>query len=508
MSGPQGEVDVAIVGLGPIGATLAILLAQRGWRVAVVECRPQPYPLPRATSFDGQAARLLAGAGIGADLAGLSQPATGYQWLDARGRVLLDIVFASVGRYGWPDASTMHQPALEALLTRRLATFPNVRIWRGHEVVDLREDGDRVVVGTKGGDGAAHTVAARWVIGCDGANSFVRERLGVGVTDLGFSYDWLLCDVELAVERAFLPTNQQWCDPARPTTVVGSGPGRRRWEFMRLPGEGLDELRTSDAAWRLLEPHGVRPDNARLLRSATYTFRAMWADQWRDGRVLLAGDAAHLMPPFAGQGMCSGLRDAANLAWKLDLVLRGASAELLDTYTIERRAQVRQAIRESVKLGRVICVSDPDAAADRDAAILANSRCGPNRPEPAKPLAEGLLSRLPEGVAAARGDVVPQGRVCVGGHAGLFDDRVGRGFVLLTRDGVDAVPVVPGVDLIVARLAPGAVTDVDEVYSSYLAGFGAVAILVRPDHHVFGAVADLALVPALLEDLKRQLNAL
>ncbi|ROO60562.1 flavoprotein hydroxylase [Micromonospora sp. Llam0] len=507
MSGPQGDVDVAVVGLGPIGATLAILLAQRGWRVGVVERRPEAYPLPRATSFDGETARLLAGAGVGADLPGLSQPATGYQWLDARGRVLLDIVFATTGRYGWPDASTMHQPALEALLTRRLATFPDVRIWRGHEVVDLREAGDRVMVGTKSVDGEAHTVAARWVIGCDGANSYVRDRLGVGVTDLGFSYDWLLCDVELAVERTFLPTNQQWCDPARPTTVVGSGPGRRRWEFMRLPGEDLDELRTSDAAWRLLEPRGVRPDNARLLRSSTYTFRAMWADQWRDGRVLLAGDAAHLMPPFAGQGMCSGLRDAANLGWKLDLVLRGAPAELLDTYTIERRAQARQSIRESVKLGRVICVSDPDAAADRDAAILANPRRGPNRPEPAKPLAEGLLSRLPEGLAAARGDVVPQGRVRVGGQTGLFDDRVGRGFVLLTTGEVDTGPAIPGVDPIVARLGPGAVGDVDGVYTSYLAGLGAAAVLVRPDYHVFGAVADLALVHALLDDLRRQLNA-
>ncbi|AGL19235.1 bifunctional 3-(3-hydroxy-phenyl)propionate/3-hydroxycinnamic acid hydroxylase [Actinoplanes sp. N902-109] len=507
MSGPQGDVDVAVVGLGPIGTTLAILLAQRGWRVGVVERRPEPYRLPRATSFDGETARLLADAGVGADLPGLSEPATGYQWLDARGRVLLDIVFAAVGRYGWPDASTMHQPALEDLLVRRLATFPQVRIWRGHEVVDLREDGDRVEVGSKSADGEMHAVAARWVIGCDGANSFVRERLGVGVTDLGFSYDWLLCDVEPAVERPFVPTNQQWCDPARPTTAVGSGPGRRRWEFMRLPGEDLGELRTSDAAWRLLEPHGVRPDNARLVRSSTYTFRAMWAEQWRQGRVLLAGDAAHLMPPFAGQGMCSGLQDVANLSWKLDLVLRGAPAELLDTYTIERRAQARQAIRESVKLGRVICVSDPDAAADRDAAILANSRRGPNRPEPAKPLTEGLLSRLPESLTAARGAVLPQGRVRVGGLTGLFDDRVGRGFVLLTTGAVDSGPVLPGVDLIIARLGPGAVDDVAGVHASYLGELGAAAVLVRPDHHVFGAVAELSAVPALLADLRRQLSA-
>ncbi|WP_431913426.1 bifunctional 3-(3-hydroxy-phenyl)propionate/3-hydroxycinnamic acid hydroxylase [Micromonospora carbonacea] len=512
MTAPQGDVDVLVVGLGPTGAALAIMLAQRGWRVAVAERRPEPYPLPRATSFDGETARLLAGTGVGAELRELSLPATGYQWRDARGRVLLDIAFSRTGRYGWPDANTMHQPALEAVLTRRLAEFPQARVWRGRQVVSLAEHGDRVVVGTRSVDGAAHTVTAGWVIGCDGANSFVREWLGVGVTDLGFSYDWLLCDVELTGDREFVPTNQQLCDPARPTTMVGSGPGRRRWEFMRLPGEDVAELRTEDAPWRLLARHGVRPGTARLLRSATYTFQAMWAQQWRVGRVLLAGDAAHLMPPFAGQGMCSGIRDAANLAWKLDLVLRGAPDALLDTYTVERRGQARQAIRESVKLGRVICVTDPAAAADRDAAILANARPGPATPEPAKPLTEGLLSGLPQALAAARGAVVPQGRVRLRGRTGLFDDVVGRGFVLLTAGG-PAVPCTvetpagPGPDVTVAHLAAGAVEDVDGLYLPYLAGLGATAVLVRPDHHVFGAVADPAQVPALLADLGRQLHA-
>src|SRR5262249_51293778 len=150
------------------------------------------------------------------------------------------------------------------------------------------------------------------------ANSVVRELAGVSMTDLGFSYEWLLCDVRLHEPRTFVPTNLQLCDPARPTTLVGSGPGRRRWEFMRLPEESSAEFDTVSTAWRLLVPHGVTPGTATLLRSGSYRSRAVWADQWRVGRVLLAGDAAHLMPPFAGQGMCSGIRDASNLAWKLD----------------------------------------------------------------------------------------------------------------------------------------------------------------------------------------------
>src|SRR5262249_33963339 len=153
----------------------------------------------------------------------------------------------------------------------------------------------------------------------------------------------------------------------RPTTLVSGGPGRRRWEFMRLPGEDVDELNRVDTAWRLLAPWGVHPDNAELERHTVYRFQARWVDTWRKGRVLLAGDAAHQMPPFAGQGMCSGIRDASNLAWKLDLVLaERAPAALLDTYPSERIPHVAAVIDFSMALGKVICIADAAEAAARD----------------------------------------------------------------------------------------------------------------------------------------------
>jgi 2-polyprenyl-6-methoxyphenol hydroxylase-like FAD-dependent oxidoreductase len=196
---------------------------------------------------------------------------------------------------------------------------------------------------------------ARFVVGCDGANSFVRPHLGASVTDLGFFFDWLIVDVIPHRPAVWTPLNVQICDPARPTTLVSGGPGRRRWEFMRLPGEPIEELNSEDTAWRLLAPWGVTPDNAALERHAVYRFQARWVDTWRHGRLLLAGDAAHQMPPFAGQGMCSGLRDATNLAWKLDLVLAGrAPAGVLDTYPSERIPQVQAMIDFSMELGRVI----------------------------------------------------------------------------------------------------------------------------------------------------------
>ncbi|NEB78415.1 bifunctional 3-(3-hydroxy-phenyl)propionate/3-hydroxycinnamic acid hydroxylase [Streptomyces sp. SID14478] len=512
------DTDVAVVGNGPVGAALSVLLAQHGWRVTVVERRPRPYVLPRATSFDGETARLLAATGIGAELGRITEPATGYQWRTAAGDTLLDIAFSAQGRYGWPDANTMHQPALEELLAARAASLPGITVLRGHRVVDIHDQGQRVTLTAESADGTPRTLSARWVVGCDGANSFVREHLGVPMTDLGFSYEWLLCDVALREPREFTPTNVQICDPARPTTLVGSGPGHRRWEFMRLPGESSAELNKEEAAWRLLKPFGVTPDTATLLRSTTYIFRATWADEWRAGRVLLAGDAAHLMPPFAGQGMCSGIRDAVNLAWKLDLTLRGLADDcVLDTYAEERRQHVKDSILSSVQLGRMICVTDPTAAEERDATVLAGrrGRTRPGTPEPAKPLSAGLLGPSPSGAAGA---VVPQGRVRAPGGTGLFDEVVGRGFVLLTTDdprpalGEDRWSFLSALGTHVVRLAPpGAtdqgVTDVDGFYRAYLAEHDATAVLVRPDHHVFGTANGPEATAVLVDGLRDRLGA-
>lgn len=505
--------DVLVVGRGPVGAVLAILLGQLGWRVTVLEARPEPYLLPRATSFDGETARLLAVTGIGADLHRITEPATGYQWRTASGQVLLDIAFSRRGRYGWPDANTMHQPALEQLLAERASAIPTIRTCLGHRVVDIVEGADRVTAVTENGDGRRNTFDARWLVGCDGANSFVRDRIGVAVTDLGFSYEWLLCDLTLHEPRDFVPTNVQLCDPARPTTMVGSGPGRRRWEFMRLPEETATELDTPGAAWRLLAPHGVTPDTATLLRSAVYRFRAMWADQWRMGRVFLAGDAAHLMPPFAGQGMCSGIRDVSNLAWKLDLVMSGRAGEpLLDTYTLERRTQTKASILASVKLGRVICVTDPDAAASRDQAILANGGGRVTEPPKAEPLTRGLSQ--PAGQGGGAGEVIVAG----GGEA---DVGAGRFVLISTQDpaielGEDHRSFLAGIGARLVRVpaseplaGPATTGDAGTGsaggYGAYLAGLDAATVLVRPDCHVFGT-ARRGEAAGLVESLRQQLH--
>lgn len=428
------DLDVAIVGYGPVGQMLAILLGQRGHRVHVVERWPEAYPLPRAVHFDHEVGRILQSAGVAGPLEGRTVPATVYEWRNARGETLIRFGRdAERSLSGWPESSMFCQPELEGILDARARELPNVSVERGCEVVGLRLEPDGVALETTRG-GAPRTLRARFAVGCDGANSLVRGQIGSGWHDLGFHFDWLVVDVRPSDPRWDGPINWQLCDPARPTTLVSGGPGRRRWEFMRLPHETLDDLNSEEAAWRLLGPWGVHRGNAKLERHAVYTFRARWADRWRNGRALLAGDAAHQMPPFLGQGMCSGLRDAANLAWKLAAVAHGDAPDtLLDTYQAEREPHVRAIVEAAVGFGRIICTTDPEVAAARDEAMLARrAGAGPDDGTSAEtssspPLAPGPLVLDGGGVQSVQPVVDGQ----------RLDDYVGPRWLVVGRDRVD-----------------------------------------------------------------------
>jgi 2-polyprenyl-6-methoxyphenol hydroxylase-like FAD-dependent oxidoreductase len=528
-TGPDTDAtaaDVIVVGYGPVGQTLAILLGQLGHRVTVVEQWPEAYQRPRAVHFDDEIARVFASAGVGDELGAISEPCVDYDWRNEAGATLLHFDWGAPGASGWPSANMFSQPALEAVLAARADALAGVTVRRGLRAVAVTvadtdgASGAAVKVETRDREGRAVTVRGRYLVGCDGANSFVRDWMGTEVTDLGFFYDWLIVDVRPHEQREWIPTNLQMCVPTRPTTVVSGGPGRRRWEFMRLPDETVAELNTEETAWRLLEPWGLSPANADLERHTVYTFQARWAREWRAGPVFVAGDAAHLMPPFAGQGMCSGIRDAANLAWKLDLVLRDRAGEgLLDSYTTERSAHVQHAIGMSVELGNVICLTDPAAVAARDEAMLGAG----GRPELALPpipppvLGPGVVHAADgETPVAPAGTLSGQGRVAApDGTVGRFDQVIGTGFVVVSAVDLSGHPgeeVRAAVDTLGVRLvqlvrpagptAPGVhvVADVDGFYGPWLAALGSDVVVVRPDFYIYGTgrAADL---PALLAGL-------
>jgi 3-(3-hydroxy-phenyl)propionate hydroxylase len=455
------DCDVLIVGGGPTGVTLALLLAQRGVRTIVAEREAGIYPLPRAAHIDHEIMRIFQEVGVADAVLASSRRTTRYDFLSAAGEVLLRFEGADrTGPGGWPASNMIHQPSIEAALRARLADPAELRSgWALTGFTD-GDDGIEARFATFEGE---RTLRARYLVGADGARSPVRKTAGIEVDDLGFEEPWLVIDTLVHDAARLPPVNLQICDPERPTTCVLMGEGRHRWEFMIKPGEDPDEVANDASIAALMAPWQV--DGAvSIERKAVYTFRARVAERWRAGRVLLAGDAAHQMPPFAGQGLCSGVRDAANLAWKLSAIVRdGAPDALLDTYQPEREPNLRAIIGLAMMMGRTVCITDRAAAAERDRQMVAARTAGHGAGgPPAYPAINAGL--ILEGSAGA-GSYFAQPS---DGETRL-DDILGSGIWLIDRSLAADLPEA-------IRAALG----------TWLDGHGAEAVLVRPDRHVFG----------------------
>jgi 2-polyprenyl-6-methoxyphenol hydroxylase-like FAD-dependent oxidoreductase len=516
--------DVVQIGYGPVSEIMALALARQGRHVAVFERWKERYALPRAVCIDHELYRVLSALGMGEDLPAVSHAGPQYRWFNAEWKELLSIDWSAESISGGPEVHFVHQPTLEKMFEQVVQACPTVEMNLGWEAVQVTQTADYAQVVVRNLEtGEQRTVRCKYLIGADGANSLVRRAIGSTQEDRGFEADWLVIDVlPNAGVTLDIPPAAQYCNPQRPTTIVPAGvkDGRyfRRWEFMRLPHETREELEHEHVAWNLLAPWVTR-EQATIVRHKVYTFRSLLADTWRKGRLLIAGDAAHVMPPFMGQGMCAGLRDDWNLAWKLNLVLDGkADDSLLDTYQCERRPHVSDVIDLSMYLGKVICIPDAKKASERDEAFFS----GNVPPPPAFPsLTDGLLRRGKDGrVRAPAGLLSPHGNVRVGAAQGRFDDVVGPGFVLVSRSaateaalgarqrafldalGVTRVVVVPeGSDAGAAALS-----DLDDKFVPFMAQHGIETMLVRPDFYLYGAVANAGSVNALVDDLAEDLR--
>jgi 3-(3-hydroxy-phenyl)propionate hydroxylase len=499
--------DVAIVGFGPTGAVAAALLGQAGLRVHVCDRLQDVYEIPRAIALDHEIMRVFQQLGLARAIAAYFEPFTPSEYFGVDGQLIRRMTMvAPPYPQGYTPSVVFTQPPVERALRARVAQLPNVTVVLGSELraLHVAEDSVTLELQSVSDERAAERVFARWVIACDGASGTVRGLLGAALEDLDFDEPWLVVDVRVN-ERglAKLPkTSVQYCEPERPCTMV-IGPGNhRRWEISLKPGEDARHAATPEGTWQLLS-RWLTPDDGELWRQASYRFHALLAERWRHGRVFLAGDAAHMQPPFLGQGLCQGVRDVTNLAWKLTAVVRGevtgAAAEaLLDSYGIERKAHVRELTSRIKAIGAVICERDVAKARERDARML--SECGgvvkdTPRQDVLPRLETGLLAPTP---SSARGSLFPQPRVAPldAGTAGLMDEHFGCGWRLV----LDATLPAPGEEagLTVITLGAGAWRETEGVVAAWMRRHECHAALVRPDHYVFGVATTPEDLPELL----------
>jgi 3-(3-hydroxy-phenyl)propionate hydroxylase len=514
------------VGYGPAGAVAAGLLASQGLRVFVCDKAHDVYEMPRAFALDHEIMRVFQQLGVADAVMQHAEPFTPSEFYGVDGQLIKRFGTAAPPYpLAHPPALVFTQPPVERLLRAKVQGMPGVEVALGSELVSFTQDEHGVALQLRlhGSGTGLREVRARTLLACDGASSTVRRLLGVELEDLGFDQAWLVVDVLVHPQAIsqLPPTSVQYCEPSRPSTYLIGPKNHRRWEISINPGEDPREVATAAGTWKLLS-RWLRPDQGELWRQASYRFHALVAARWRVGQVFLAGDAAHQQPPFLGQGMCQGIRDVANLSWKLAAVLQGRAPDrLLDTYGTERKAHVAALTTRIKNIGRLVGERDLTQARLRDAELLAE--CGGvvksvprQNVQPA--LEAGLLSAS---LHDARGTLFPQPWVWQGGTRHRLDDLTGCGWRLFLTPTASAWPEslgFPGMPVVLLpTAAPEAVvanaatpmvwTECDGVVSAWWDRMGAQAAIVRPDHIVFAAVHSASALQAALAELSEPLNS-
>lgn len=509
----EEHVDVAIVGYGPVGAFAALLLAEAGLRVAILERTTEIAPLPRAVGLDGESMRAFQRIGLGDAVNAIVQPAREIErvcFTNSRREEHFGLDFAQQGVNGWRDLLYFDQPELEALLRDRVAAEELVTVHLGHEVEALTQSPEEVrLAGRDLACDEPWSLRAAFALGCDGASSFVRGALGIEWHSLGYDQDWLVVDVLQKPEARLPLITMQVCDPARLVTYVCVKDPNRRWEFQLVEGETREEMLRPEKIRELLLPW-LPPEHYEIRRAAVYQFHAATAARWQTGRVFLAGDAAHQTPPFLGQGLNAGLRDAVNLAWKIPLVLAGrCGAGLLESYASERDGHARDLVQWAVAVGKLMETLAAREAGRPDPHPSVEEDSGYGQGRSAPPLRSGVL--LDD---QTRGDALagyllrqPVVRRPAGGEC-LLDELFGRGFAVVGRTARD-LRVGPEAQALLMRLGARSVglEDLEVTTGRWDELFDVhPAVVLRPDRYIFGAVDESWPLDRLLVELGRKLH--
>lgn len=520
--------DVAIVGYGPVGATLAGLLGKLGMDVVVFDKNFEIYPLPRAVGFDHDAMRLFQCIGVSEAIKPFIEPFREEVYLGADGRVLQH--FKHMPKpypLTWDPHFTCDQPGIERELRKQIGGMRNVQVNLGYKFQLFEQNTGSVTLHLQNEKQQPEKFEAKYLVGCDGASSSIRSQLNIDLEDLNYDEPWLVVDMK--VKEPYLhklpQTNVQYCSPERPSTLICCPGNHRRWEFMKLPTDSSDAVIQEDQLWKLMSPW-INPGEAEIWRAASYRFHALVACKWQDGRVFLAGDSAHQTPPFLGQGMCQGLRDAGNLAWKLQHVVSGVAKEsLLTTYSEERRLNVVATTKLAKDCGLMISERDISKASARDEEIsLATEGLGRtiNRQDLIPPFETGFL----EISTPLAGSVFPQPVVSTYSQSDvLLDDLLPSSFHLVILE--DLLEESDLVKICIAANQLGVfvvlvhedlhekkhkkawpektrshqllhVQETIPLIKKYLTGSYCIGALVRPDHYVYyGATNPKSILDAL-----------
>ncbi len=501
-------MPVAIVGAGPTGITAATLLAQFGVQSLILDRWPGVYPQPRAVHLDDEIYRIIAQLGIADEFAAISRPTLGLRLLDNKFKVLAEFNRApSHSMHGFPQANLFDQPELEALLRANLNHYPNAQLRRDAEVTAFTEhEGHVRVTFTDRSDDRVHDVDADYVLGCDGANSRVRAGIGSAMRDLNFEQRWLVVDVATDTDLQQWEGVHQVCDPVRAGTYMRIGQARYRWEFRLLPGESADDFDTVRALRPLIAPWigEILDSELTLLRVTEYTFRAQIADRWRRGRIFILGDAAHLTPPFIGQGMGAGVRDAMNLSWKIAGVLNGTlAADVLDSYEQERKPHTRSMIRLAHNVGRSMTGGGRLGNLARRL-VLPRLRWVPSLRDtvvdsttPA--LRPSALVSKPRRGRQLAGTLCPNPPLREGQR---LDALLGTGFALITTEPLDVADEA----LLARRGVVALVAERGGELEKWLRRGRAAAAIVRPDRTVMCAGRDITILRGQLDLAPLQLR--